>query len=325
MNTTLAKQSALEVLAHLACRRRAPFPFQKNPDRTWAAPCQRAIDRLERQVGLLRKPIQLVVPRVEYRRNLRSATTHVNRHLGAPGTMWGVTRDIAVASPAFCIAQLARDLPAHHLAELVCALTGLYKFAPSPTGSILDATPIATCEEIIGVLEDCPNVYGGARARLAAQLAINRLGSPYETILYLLLCLPRSLGGYGIPKPIANASIVPNAGERHLVSQSCYHPDLFWPNAGLVVEYDSNEQHSQPEKAANDSRRRNDLEMLGYAVVVATHPIIASEDLLGKVAERIRRELGLAPWRETEASRRKRFDLRRALLVAPTPLATYWR
>lgn len=325
MNTTLAKQSALEALGHLACRRHEWPAFQKEPCLTWGAPRQEGFKRLQRCTGVLRRPVHVAVPRVEHRRNLRSATVHVNRHLGLPGTVWALNEVVSIVSPAFCLAQFANETALPHLVELACALTGLYRFAPSHTGSILDAVPLTTCDEMAAVFAKYPAMYGARKARAAAQLAIDRLGSPYETILYLLLCLPRSMGGFGLPKPTANAEIVPNRAERHLVSQDRYYPDLFWPEAGLIVEYDSMERHSAPERAASDSRRRNDLELLGYAVVVITRPIIADECLFDKAVEHIRRELALSRWRDTAKFQAKRRELRHSLLVSPAPITGYWR
>ncbi len=175
------------------------------------------------------------------------------------------------------------------------------------------------------MLEKYPSMYGARKALGATGLAIDRLGSPYETILYLLLCLPRALGGYGVPKPVANVEIVPSSFQRGLVSQRSFHPDLLWPEARLVVEYDSRQQHSQPDQADRDARRRNDLETLGYTVVAVTGSIIADESLFDKVALRLRQHLGLSPWRETGDSRARRRELRRTLLLTPTPLAGYWR
>lgn len=325
MNTTLAKQSALEALGHLACRRHEWRAFQKQPCLTWGAPRQEGLRRLQRCTGILRKPVHVAVPRVEHRRNLRSATVHVNRHLGLPGTVWALNNTVSIVSPAFCLAQFAKETALPHLVELACALTGLYRFAPSHTGSIIDAVPLTTCSEMVDVLAKYPAMYGSRKARAAAQLAIDRLGSPYETILYLLLCLPRPLGGFGLPKPVANAEIAPSRTERRLVSQDRYYPDLFWPQARLIVEYDSTEQHSAPERAASDSRRRNDLELLGYAVVVVTRPIIADERLFDKAVGHIRRELALPGRRDTTKFRARRRELRHSLLVSPAPITGYWR
>lgn len=325
MNTTLAKQSALEVLAHLACRRPASRLFPGEADPVWEAPCQKSLEDIQKRWGFLRKPIHVAVPQVQFRRNLRSATVHVDRHLVLPGTVWGLDDSTSIVSPAVCVAQFSRELGPVHLAELACALAGLYKFAPSSTGSILDAHPITTVGEISRMLEKYPSMYGARKALGATGLAIDRLGSPYETILYLLLCLPRALGGYGVPKPVANVEIVPSSFQRGLVSQRSFHPDLLWPEARLVVEYDSRQQHSQPDQADRDARRRNDLETLGYTVVAVTGSIIADESLFDKVALRLRQHLGLSPWRETGDSRARRRELRRTLLLAPTPLAGYWR
>ena len=300
-------------------------PFQKNPHLIWDAPHQESHDRLQRCFGTLRKPVHLVVPHLGCRRNLRSAAVHVNRHLGLPGTVWALSASLSIASPALGLAQFAAEASLPQLTELACALTGLYKFAASRSSSVLDAEPLTTCSEIAAVLAEYPAMYGARKARAAAGLAIDRLGSPYETILYLLLCLPRSMGGFGLPKPMANAMVAPADDERRLVSQNRYYPDLLWPQARLIVEYDSDECHSSPDRAANDSRRRNDLEMMGYAVVVVTRPILSDDRLFEKTVGQLRRVLGLSARRDTEAFRARRRELRHDLLKAPAPISGYWR
>ena len=167
-------------------------------------------------------------------------------------------------------------------------------------------------------------IRGASNAIRAIDLAIDHLGSPYETILYLFLCLPRKLGGYGRPKPVANQPIAPKSREAHLVAQHNFYPDLFWPDKQLIVEYDSFKHHSTPKKTEHDARRRNDLESIGYRVMIANRSIVSSAALFSQFADNVRRELGVRSRPETAHCRDSRMQLRR-LLLAPDSIAELWR
>lgn len=231
---------------------------------------------------------------------------------------------LATVSPGFCLAQLVSELPLALLADLACSLAGLYRFAAAPTDSILDAKPLASLADMTEFLSSDPALYGSRRAREALALSIDRLGSPCEAAVYLLLCLPRRLGGHGFPKPEANAILQPSRCQGRTVSQRSYAPDLLWRKERLVVEYDSRAFHASPEKSAHDAQRRNDLESMGYKVVVITQAILSSPLLFEKAAEQIRKRLGLRSVRPSNAVLRKRSELRR-LLLQPSPQSSFWR
>ena len=215
-----------------------------------------------------------------------------------------------------CLAQFAGELPLAQLTELACALSGNYRFAAKPESVVTSAVPLTSLREMRAFLHAHQQIRGASKALRAIDLAIDHLGSPYETILYLLLCLPRKLGGYGLPKPVANQPIAPKSREAHLVAQHNFYPDLFWP--------DSFKHHSAPEQTEHDTRRRNDLESIGYRVMVANRSIVSSAALFSQFADKVRRELGVRSRPETAHCRDSRMQLRR-LLLAPDSIAELWR
>ena len=68
-----------------------------------------------------------------------------------------------------------------------------------------------------------------------------------ETALYLLLCLPRKLGGYGLPRPTLNAKRKVTALAGSFTLSRTLVPDLFWSSAMFDMEYDSEEFHASAE------------------------------------------------------------------------------
>lgn len=135
---------------------------------------------------------------------------------------------------------------------------------------------------------------------------------------------PASLEATASPKPVANQPIAPKSREAHLVAQHNFYPDLFWPDKQLIVEYDSFKHHSAPEQTEHDARRRNDLESIGYRVMVANRSIVSSAALFSQFADNVRRELGVRSRPETAHCRDSRMQLRR-LLLAPDSIAELWR
>lgn len=340
MTIYLAKYSALESLAATAWAGYRRATLSETHDPRWTPPQSEDIRLIVRRCPFLTSPIQIVVPSIDFRRNLRGATFNVSTHARRPGALRNITScetgaegaaaskesgpTLGVSAPAFCLAQLAGKLPFSQLAELACSLAGLYKFAPSRAGSILDAEPITSVTAMSEWLARNSDTPGAARAQRALSYAIDRLGSPAETLLYLLLCLPRKSGGYGFPRPHSNSFLAPTTAQRHRVSQNDYHPDLYWPEKHLIVEYDSDQYHSSPDRAALDAKRRNDLEAMGYRVIVVTRAILRQEELFEKVADQIRRRLGVRAIAPTAAWRGHRKTLQQELLGI-TEATRRWR
>ena len=343
MTIYLAKYSALEALAAAAQTNRGRTALSAARKPRWDALRSADIDRLLRRCPFLSRPVSLVVPDTSQRRNLRDATFHVCKQVRSEGALWNLSTrapergnsleselrrelepTLGTSSPALCMAQMAAELPPAQLVELACALAGRYKFAPSATGSVIDAKPIATAASMAALLTEKSEIAGSQRARRALDLAIDGLGSPAETALYLLLCLPRKMGGYGLARPVSNSLILPEASRAHLVSQQRFNPDLFWERARLIVEYDSDAHHCAPDQAATDAKRRNELNALGFTVIAVTKDILRQERLFGKLAERLRQQLGARRFPRSETWMRNHAELRR-LLLQPSNADRWWR
>jgi len=86
----------------------------------------------------------------------------------------------------------------------------------------------------------------------------------------MLLTLPNKLGGYGLPRPELNARVVPSKTAGKFSTRAFYTCDLFWPDHGLAVEYDSTQFHTGSAHIADDSRKRNSLALMGVKVITVT-------------------------------------------------------
>lgn len=112
----------------------------------------------------------------------------------------------------------------------------------------------------------------GRLARRAAALVRAGVDSPMETRVRLLILLA------GIPEPLVNH---PVRDERGDVIRRF---DLYWPEAGLVVEYDGRVHIEREQQWVRDLRRREGDENAGLRVLV-----FVSSDVFRTPGETVRR------------------------------------
>ena len=186
--------------------------------------------------------------------------------------------DMLVCSPEFCFLQVCADvrrLVADDLedkfylvilVELGCELCGLYSRQNTPRGHKKRRNPLTNTGELLYYLGRIGATYGARRMREALFWIADGLASPMETALYMMLCLPTAVGGCAIPRPIVNWKLLVAPHLRAKTQREHVVPDLCWPEARLVVEYDSDEDHRG--QGREDQERRELLQDMGYIVVV---------------------------------------------------------
>lgn len=129
-------------------------------------------------------------------------------------------------------------------------------------------------------------------ARRAVRHIIANSASPMETNLAMMLCLPYALGGYGIAQPKMNHRVDIPDSLRHCGDSSYRICDLYWPDAALAIEYDSDLAHAGIYKTASDAVRRSTLEALGMAVMSITWPQVVDAAVFDHLAHLVARKTG---------------------------------
>lgn len=250
------------------------------------------------------RPIHLVVSEKRNRRNNSNFTTHIeSKHIKRSYLDLG--REIYLARPELCLLQMAQSLSVPEIAEIGCELCGDYSIDPlSKESDLLKLHPRTTAESILLFGERISGLKGYSNYRKAAKFIANRSASPRETQLMLLLCLPSHSGGYGLPMPKFNEPI---GNEK-------FRCDLFWPDAKLALEYDSDMFHSGAEKINRDSARRSSLEALGVHVVSVASRQVNNPAELDKLAHIVGSKLGKRLRISMQDAERKRMLLRSNLL-----------
>ena len=242
-----------------------------------------------------------------------------------------VSNDIYVSSPEFLFLQMATRLDLPELAALGMELCGTYRrkvevplLGTNETGSMTayHQQPLSTPKRLSGFLSSMRSSPGYARAQKALSYVLPNSASPLETALYLLLCLPRRVGGYALPKPTLNPHIVlSRAGRMHTLRRSA-KPDLYWKALHLDLEYNSDEFHDENQRAL-DSMRRKAFERMKVEVIELTKEELFSTSLFHATVLRIAQRCGkqLRPQDEGDFSE-KRASLRNRLLIEESSEST---
>lgn len=97
---------------------------------------------------------------------------------------------------------------------------------------------------------------GAAKARLAAAYVRERVDSPMETRVRMLIVLA------GLPEPKVNITV----GDQDGLERRKY--DLCWPEVKLIVEYDGRQHVERIEQWESDVKRREAIDDDGWRIVV---------------------------------------------------------
>lgn len=207
-------------------------------------------------------------------------------------------RGVYVSSPEFVFLQMASVLSLERLIALGCELCGRYVMLPKGVEhpSSLDSmpkrlTPLTSVSRIAGLLGNVDKVNGKAKAQRALKYVVDDSRSPMETMVYMLLCLPVMLGGYGLPKPEMNAKI-PLDDEARIIARRRYcEGDLCWLSAKLDIEYHG-EVHVGAAQMKSDVGRELGIEHMGWRVITVASPQVLDASQFETVAKEAAARLG---------------------------------
>lgn len=245
------------------------------------------------------RPLEVLLHSADQRTRSRAIRTRIWAGQIAPTAFRTVRKGIFVSSPEFVFLQLATRIELPELIALGMELCGTYRRnveLPRADGNGITLTtayqqaPLSSHQRLRGFVSSMKSAPGQRKALKALQYVLPNSASPIETALYLLLCLPRNLGGYALPKPVLNPPIVFSKSGRKYTLKNSAKPDLYWKSARLDLEYDSDEFHNESTRAL-ESMRRKALERMNVEVIGLTHDELLSASLFHATAMRIARRL----------------------------------
>lgn len=224
------------------------------------------------------------------------------RSSGVACHLWGTdlppnafyrVRGIYVSSPEFVFLQMASKLPITQLVALGCELCGKYVLLPknvSHPGSLDEMPkrlePLTSVTRIEAFLASVGRAKGKAKAARALKYVVDGSRSPMETMVYMLLCLPVALGGYGLPKPQMNLEIPLDDDARIIAQRHHAEGDLCWLEAKLDLEYHG-EVHVGAAQMKSDVGRELGIERMGWRVITITSPQVFNADRFEVVAKEV--------------------------------------
>jgi hypothetical protein len=166
---------------------------------------------------------------------------------------------MTVASPELLFLELAVKLSMHRL-----ILLGL-QLCSYPVGNPYDA--ITTKQKLTAFLAKISGYWGHRKAECALKYVENGSASIMESIAYMILCLPHTLGGYGLDGAAFNQEIRLKVEEQTQLGQDCCYVDMYYKKARLAVEYESFTHHSSPAEQGRDLMRAEILKRKGIEVL----------------------------------------------------------
>ncbi len=235
--------------------------------------------------------IHATVAHARLRRAGGGIETSVRKGPFHPWSFMRIEDGLYVSTPEMAFCEMASVLSLERLIALGFELCGTYRRASTFGLARYGATPLTSPGALASFIEKSPQFKGVKKARRALPCILAGSASPRESELAMLLCLPYSLGGYGLPHPTMNAEM-PLPKNVAATGRSSLRCDLYWPAARLDVEYDSAEFHSAERLLANDSMRRIALESMDVTSVNLTAEHLRRASLFDEAAQGIARILG---------------------------------
>ncbi len=243
------------------------------------------------------RPVDVLVFDDKIRRRSDSIACHIWQ-TPLPKKAFFKTRGVYVSSPEFTFLQMASKLSIEQLIAFGCELCGSYRLLPKDARGtlVLDDTlsrlnPLTTTSAIEAFLKGAKRARGRGKAMRAIKYVANGSRSPMETMVYMLLCLPVVLGGYGLPKPEMNASIQLDEAARVVAHRSHCEGDLCWSDAQLDIEYHG-DVHVGATQMKSDVGRELGIEHMGWRVITITSPQVFDPNQFEVIAKEAAARIG---------------------------------
>lgn len=233
-----------------------------------------------------------------------------------PGAFAKIVPNLYVSTPEATFVQIANKVPFPELIRIGMELCGTYSMDENSEEGFRGREPLSSTTALERFILKSGGATGAKQARRALRYIANGSASPAETNLTILLCLPTSLGGFGLPLPQLNKQIEIGKGGKAITRKQFFKCDLLWPEIRTAIEYDSDSWHTGQEQQADDASRRNALESLGFTVITATKAHLYNASETERLATIIARRLNRYHRSVRPDVMTKRYELRKLILHA---------
>lgn len=272
------------------------------------------------------RPISAYVPSRSKGTSTKRLVTHVFGQQVPFGAFLKIGHGVCVCAPQYTFMGMSAHVDLVDAVRIGMELCGTYsrwRLEPDHMGDpyyfehnetrlcTFRLPPVMRVSHAQAFVERMSSIRGSAGAKAALKLVLDGSASPMETATYLLLCLPKRLGGYGLPKPTLNPKLIisnPDGLKER-------YPDLFWPGANIDVEYNSDTEHSGEWSRYRDSKREVELTVANVKVLPLTRNQLMNADEFDAFAQGLRRMLGVRSRKPDLGWVYKRDELRSRLLA----------
>lgn len=274
--------------------------YWRTHDRNWAQPISQAAPQENNSpyysqidTGILwkfsidEKPVSILVSCKANMRKSQNLSPRIWSGKHPSRSFYKIAQGLYVSTPEATFLQLGKESSLMQLITIGYELCGSYGLSAQSDSGFLRREPRSNPQLIERYLEKCDGIHGVKAAKRASSYIAKGSASPMESLLSMLLCLPPSLGGFGLPRPELNFPIETNEGG--IVMRRC---DLYWPDQRFALEYDSDTFHSDASKLHLDSSRRSTLEKAGVHVVSVTKNQVFDRGQLFNLATIVSKRLG---------------------------------
>ena len=332
MRLYLAPEPSLELMRYLRSTNGedglAGTPVRKR-SLSDAVNTQRGIDELDvtaqRWLEHISGPVRAFVPDRSKGTSTKGLVTHVLSQPVPSGALMDIGHGVCICTPQFAFMQMAAQVDlvaAIGIGMELCGTYSRWRFEPAGMGDpycferpetqscTFDLPPVMRAKRAQAFAERLEGRRGTVGSRAALKWVLDNSASLMETAVYLLLCLPKRVGGYGLPKPVLNPKLI----VRNPDGTKERYPDLFWPRANIDVEYNSDAAHSGEWSRYRDSKREIELTVASVKVLPLTRPQLTNVDEFDAFAQGLRRMLGIRARATDQSWIHRRAELRRKLL-----------
>ena len=292
---TVCDISALARWAEVGLADRLGGPCDPPAGGAWSLPNAASLAGIDlahaRLEATAARPLHILVSSAEGRVRSRRLRCHV-WSTGLPeGALYRLTSDILIASPSFCLQQMAAGAGLARGSAVGMEICGRYARSPRASGGFHKRPPLATVAELVAHFED-GHAYGARRAREALAYVVEGSRSPIETVVVLLFTLPVEVGGCGLPRPELNFRLEIPPSLQLAIGSPYVRADLAWPEWLVILEYDSYEFRGTPGQVDRDSVRNEGLRDLGWMVRSVTSGMLRNDRMLAELASRVAARMG---------------------------------
>lgn len=250
-------------------RTRAALPFGSDKkDGCFARADLAAIQ--EAGLDWLSLPLHILVPHSSWRRACKEASFHTCSYPLPEGSFMRASQHVMVSSPELTCIDIATSSQFPLLVEILYELCGNYRLPAGRTEAAISMPPATSIASLSSFTNRVPGIRGARTLRRALRYTCDHSRSPMETATAETLVLDPRMGGFGLAKPQLNPRFIVVGKQRKALPQSSYLPDLYWGQADISIEYESDKHHEGSAKLSKDAIRRNGIEHLGTRVLSLT-------------------------------------------------------